>query len=192
MAPGSSIPAWRIPWTEEPGGLQSMGSQRVGHDWAHHWTVIGAQWMIVRWNNKWIKENEENKWNCTVMLRARISEPTEREQVHHGNARARREFISSALGPKSHLTQGNPTRAPNKGVWRRIYRQFFVSVTGVAGITWLARQDERISCHFLVNMTQVLEPGFWSLTVPSLADGRWIPSTFISSIISIICWPFPN
>jgi len=28
----SSILAWKIPWTEEPGGLQSMGSQRVGHD----------------------------------------------------------------------------------------------------------------------------------------------------------------
>ena len=32
MATHSSIPAWRIPWTEEPGGLQSMGSQRVGQD----------------------------------------------------------------------------------------------------------------------------------------------------------------
>jgi len=30
----SSIHAWKIPWTQEPGGLQSMGSQRVGHDWA--------------------------------------------------------------------------------------------------------------------------------------------------------------
>ena len=34
MATQSSILAWRIPWTEEPGGLQSTGSQRVGHDWA--------------------------------------------------------------------------------------------------------------------------------------------------------------
>ena len=34
MATHSSILAWRIPWVEEPGGLQSMGSQRVGHDWA--------------------------------------------------------------------------------------------------------------------------------------------------------------
>ena len=34
MATHSSILAWRIPWTEEPGGLQSMGSQRVVHDWA--------------------------------------------------------------------------------------------------------------------------------------------------------------
>ena len=33
MATHSSILAWRIPWTEEPGGLQSMGSQRVGQDW---------------------------------------------------------------------------------------------------------------------------------------------------------------
>ena len=32
MATHSSILAWRIPWTEEPGGLQSIGSQRVGHD----------------------------------------------------------------------------------------------------------------------------------------------------------------
>ena len=32
MATHSSNLAWKIPWTEEPGGLQSMGSQRVGHD----------------------------------------------------------------------------------------------------------------------------------------------------------------
>ena len=32
MATCSSVLAWRIPWTEKPEGLQSMGSQRVGHD----------------------------------------------------------------------------------------------------------------------------------------------------------------
>ena len=32
MATHSSVPAWRIPWTEKPGRLQSMGSHRVGHD----------------------------------------------------------------------------------------------------------------------------------------------------------------
>ena len=42
MAAHSSILAWRIPWTEEPGGLQSMGSQRVGHD-----LVIGQQRIYV-------------------------------------------------------------------------------------------------------------------------------------------------
>ena len=35
MATHSSILAWKIPWTEEPGGLQSMGLQRVRHDWTH-------------------------------------------------------------------------------------------------------------------------------------------------------------
>ena len=34
MATHSTILVWRIPWTEEPGGLQSMGSQRVGHSWS--------------------------------------------------------------------------------------------------------------------------------------------------------------
>ena len=32
IATHSSTPAWKIPWTEEPGGLQTMGSQRVGHN----------------------------------------------------------------------------------------------------------------------------------------------------------------
>ena len=34
MAPHSGTLAWKVPWTEEPGGLQSMGSLRVRHDWA--------------------------------------------------------------------------------------------------------------------------------------------------------------
>ena len=39
MATQSSILPWRIPWTEEPGGLQSTGSQRVRHDWATNTTT---------------------------------------------------------------------------------------------------------------------------------------------------------
>ena len=41
MATHSSILAWRIPWTEEPGRLQSMGSPRVRHDWATFTNVFG-------------------------------------------------------------------------------------------------------------------------------------------------------
>ena len=52
MATHSSIIAWRIPWMEEPGGLQSMGSQRVGHDWAtsltHSLTQTGGVWYWVQ------------------------------------------------------------------------------------------------------------------------------------------------
>ena len=50
MATHSSIFAWRIPWMEEPGRLQSTGSQRVGHDWA---TSLSLSWkwgsMIIWW-----------------------------------------------------------------------------------------------------------------------------------------------
>ena len=41
MPPHSSTLAWKIPWTEEPGRLQSMGSLRVGHDWATSLSCIG-------------------------------------------------------------------------------------------------------------------------------------------------------
>ena len=41
MAPHSSTLAWRIPWTEKPGGLQSMGSLGVGHDWTTPLSRIG-------------------------------------------------------------------------------------------------------------------------------------------------------
>ena len=40
IAAHSSIPTWRIPWAEEPGGLQSIGSQRVGHDWAANTSTL--------------------------------------------------------------------------------------------------------------------------------------------------------
>ena len=49
MATHSSTLAWEIPWTEEPGRLQSMGSQRVGHDWATSLTLF----TFMYWRRKW-------------------------------------------------------------------------------------------------------------------------------------------
>ena len=46
MATYSSILAGKIPQTEEPGGLQSMGLQRVGHDWATKHTQCNP-WLLV-------------------------------------------------------------------------------------------------------------------------------------------------
>ena len=53
MTTHSSILAWRIPWTEEPGGLQSMGSQRVIQDWAQAWPWRLADTQYYMWN-RWI------------------------------------------------------------------------------------------------------------------------------------------
>ena len=46
MATHSDILAWRIPWTEGPGGLQSMRSQRVRHDWATNFS--GSMWLYLQ------------------------------------------------------------------------------------------------------------------------------------------------
>ena len=63
MATHSSILAWRIPWMEEPGGLQSTGSQRVRHDWA---TSLSLMFSFVR--------NPRSVFPSGCSLRAPISE----------------------------------------------------------------------------------------------------------------------
>ena len=49
MAPHSGTLAWEIPWMEEPGRLQSMGSLRVGHDWATSLSLF----TFMHWRRKW-------------------------------------------------------------------------------------------------------------------------------------------
>ena len=49
MAPHSSTLAWKIPWTEEPGRLQSMRSLRVGHDWVTSLSLF----TFMHWRRKW-------------------------------------------------------------------------------------------------------------------------------------------
>ena len=49
MAPHSSTLAWKIPWMEEPGGLQSMGLLRVRHDW----TTSLSLFTFMHWRRKW-------------------------------------------------------------------------------------------------------------------------------------------
>ena len=49
IATHSSILAWRVPWTEEPGGLLSMGLHRVGHDWAISLSLS----TFMHWRRKW-------------------------------------------------------------------------------------------------------------------------------------------
>ena len=58
MATHSSILAWKIPGTEEPGGLQSTGSQRIGHDWAC--TNITA--LFISYTTTQDKKFKINKW----------------------------------------------------------------------------------------------------------------------------------
>ena len=49
MATHSSTLAWQIPWVEEPGRLQSMGSPRIGHNWATSLSLF----TFIHWRRKW-------------------------------------------------------------------------------------------------------------------------------------------
>ena len=65
MAIHPTILAWRIPWTEEPGGLQSMQSQKVGHNWATNTNTYGfmAPWAV--YPRQMLVQALENHWGRT-------------------------------------------------------------------------------------------------------------------------------
>ena len=63
MTTHSSILAWKIPWTEEPGRLQSMGSQRVRHDW-----VTSLSFLIPVGIRFVLQRKEMNKTDCGKMI----------------------------------------------------------------------------------------------------------------------------
>jgi len=63
MATHSSILALEIPWTEEPGGLQSMGSQRIWDDWAHKHTIYASTYISrdrAEWSHGAAISTQEN------------------------------------------------------------------------------------------------------------------------------------
>ena len=84
----TSILTWRIPWTEEPGGLQSMGSQRVGHDWAH----VNAHGTVVGLDQGWSLNGQEKIRN--------LSKPPKREKKK--SAKSVKKRISEAMGDGSY------------------------------------------------------------------------------------------
>ena len=68
MATHSSTLAWKIPWTEKPGRLQSTGSQRVGHDWATSLSLytITIPWLFGRMDEK--GHTESTEWHRQSLL----------------------------------------------------------------------------------------------------------------------------
>ena len=58
MAPNTSTLAWKIPWMEEPGGLQSMGSLRVGHDW----TTSLSLFTCMHWRKEMATHSSVLAW----------------------------------------------------------------------------------------------------------------------------------
>ena len=120
MAPHSSPLAWKIPWMEEPGRLQSMGSLRVGHNWATSLSLF----TFMRWRRKWqpppvfLPEESQGRGSlvgCRLWGRAE-SDTTEVTQQHYlwiarGNCHytmgpVKRMKLSSRIPPDISMSSG--------------------------------------------------------------------------------------
>ena len=80
-APHSNTLAWKIPWMEEPGRLQSMGSRRVRHDWATSLSLF----TFMHWRRKWqptpvFLPGESQGWGHTE---SDTTEVTQQQQQHN-------------------------------------------------------------------------------------------------------------
>ena len=107
MATHSSILAWRIPWTEEPGGLRSVGSQRVRHVWATWHTHSSGVTAITT--------NATNTQQSTPATFPRGSRPGFTELLQFSPRTTRLHSSKHVAGRKGKRSQGvhdDPTSCP--------------------------------------------------------------------------------
>ena len=91
MAPHSSTLAWKIPWMEEPGGLQSIGSLRVWHDWATSLSRTG--------------EGNGNPLQCSCLENSRDGGASWAAVYGVAQSRTRLKQLSSMIGVSTGLAQ---------------------------------------------------------------------------------------
>ena len=105
MAPHSSTLAWKIPWTEEPGRLQSMGSLRVRHDWATSLSLF--TFHFYAWEKEMATHSSILAWRIP-----RTEEPSGLPSM--GSHRVRHDWSDLAVA-KSNLQDYMPARMV---IWR--------------------------------------------------------------------------
>ena len=121
MAPHSSTLAWKIPWTEEPGRLQSMWSLRVGHDLATSLSLF----TFMHWRRKWQptpvflpgeSQGRRGLVGCLLWGRTEsdMTEATQQQQQQQGLPGPGFEPVSPALARG--LFTNEPSGKPNKSL----------------------------------------------------------------------------
>ena len=97
MATRSSVLAWEIPWTEEPGGLQSTGSQRFRHDWAGR--QQRRQYTGIE-NSKRQRRAQKNIWKTNQQIFSKFNEtnkPSDPRSSMTLSTRTRQKLYQSTL-----------------------------------------------------------------------------------------------
>ena len=133
MAAHSSILAWRIQWTEEPGGLQSTGSQRVRHDWVtnihtHVYksfsTMFGKHLIIIFFlkqnGNKWKLYHDKGTFSIFFwdLDSTGPQDWSKLDEYQEGRPYAIRPFLWGAITYDSFLEW--PATPPERKGWRRV------------------------------------------------------------------------
>ena len=138
MAPHSSTLAWKIPWTEDPGGLQSMGLLRVRHDWATSLSLF----PFMHWRRK---------WQSTP-----VSLP--------GESQGRGSLVGCCLWGRTELDTTEATQQqqqqqqePWVQAWRKLRASLEPFMWGTFPRRWSCSQDEHCPC-ILTQITKESEP----------------------------------
>ena len=139
MATHFSTLAWKIPWTEEPGRLQSMGSQRVGHDWVTSLSLyqkFALKWFINLILSRTLKEKATATHSSTLAWKIPWMEPGRLRSMGSLNRARLSDFTFTFMHwrRKWHPLQCSCLENPRDG------RAWWAAVYGVAqSRTWLKR-----------------------------------------------------
>ena len=116
MAPHSSTLPWKIPWTEEPCGLQSMGSRRVGHDWVTSLSLF----TFTHWRRKWqptpafLPGESQGRGN---LVGCRLWGCTELDTTEATQQQQQQQPSKCHVGPLGYFTYDNIHGNPSAVMW---------------------------------------------------------------------------
>ena len=160
MATHSSTLAWKIPWTEEPGRLQSMASLRVGHDW----TTSLSLFIFIHWRRKW------NPLQCSCLVNLGDGGAWWAAVYGVAQSRTRLKRLSSSSSSKT-----------NQVFWTQIHACSTCCMWGtclglgscLGIISWCEGPSGSISCFQMKNQDQESRRGLAKVAVD---QGNWVTS----------------
>ena len=124
MATHSSTLAWKIPWTEKAGKLQSMGSQRVGHNWANSLRFLSEQCKEIEENDrmgktrKLFKKIVNTKWTFNAKM-GMVQDLTEAEYLMKRWQEYTEELYKKGLNDSDNHDGVVIHLEPDPGVWNQ-------------------------------------------------------------------------
>ena len=153
MATHSSTLAWKIPWTEEPGRLQSMGSQRVRHDWATSLSLSrcsngfssGHIWMWeLDCGESWVLKNR-SFW--TVVLEKTLESPLDSKEIQPVHSKGDQSWV---------FIGRTDAEAKTPILWPPHAKSWLIGKDPDAGRDWGQEEkgtteDEMAGCHHRLN-----------------------------------------